>query len=194
MKLTDADFDRASKELGCQEAAIRAVCEVESAGEGFLPCGLPVIVFEAHVFGKLTGYKYNKSHPKISTTKWNRKLYATGKDAQERTRKEHQRLGLAASLDRNAALQACSWGRFQIMGFNYKLCGFLKVQDFINAMYYSEGAQLDAFIQYIKARKLERFLINKDWDGFASKYNGPGYKQNQYDTKLAKAYLKYGGT
>lgn len=193
MALTDADFARAAKELNCDEAAIRAVAEVESPGKGFLPCGIPVMLFEAHIFSKETKHKYDKTHPNISSLRWNRKLYATGADWIERGRKEAQRLELASSLNRTAALKSASYGRFQIMGFNWELCGYKSLQDFINAMWKNEGQQLDAFVQYVKARKLDRLIRNRDWDGFAAGYNGPSYKLNRYDDKLEAAYKKHGG-
>ena len=31
-------------------------------------------------------------------------------------------------------------------------------------------------------------LLGRKWDDFAHRYNGPAYKDNDYDTKLAKAY------
>ncbi|MFB9080551.1 N-acetylmuramidase domain-containing protein [Flavobacterium procerum] len=34
-------------------------------------------------------------------------------------------------------------------------------------------------------------LRNKNWASFALKYNGPAYKTNKYDEKLARAYAKY---
>lgn len=193
MSLTDADFARAAKELGCEEAAIRAVAEVESAGKGFLPCGIPVILFEAHIFSKETGGRFDKSYPQISSPKWNRKLYATGKDWVERGRKEAQRLELASSLDRTAALKSASYGRFQIMGFNYNLCGHKTLQSFINAMWRDEGSQLDAFVAFIKTRQLDKYLRSRNWDAFAAAYNGRDYKVNRYDTKLEDAYKKHGG-
>ena len=50
MNLSEADFEWAAKELGCEVAVVKAVDDVESKGKGFLPCGIPVILFEAHVF------------------------------------------------------------------------------------------------------------------------------------------------
>ena len=182
--LTQGDFEWAAKELGCEVSAIKAVDAVESKGEGFLPCGLPTILFEAHIFSKLTNHAYDKSHPKISSRKWNRKLYIGGKA-------EHQRLELAASLNRDAALQSCSWGRFQVMGFNWKLCGYSKLQAFINSMYRSERGHLEAFVGYVKGKKLDKHLRNKNWDAFAAGYNGEEYKQNKYDEKLQNAYTTF---
>ncbi|GAB3388196.1 N-acetylmuramidase family protein [Lysobacter fragariae] len=188
MPLTGTDFARAAAALRCSVAAIKAVDTVESAGAGFLPDGRPKILFEAHQFGAFTGQRFTTSHPRISSRKWNRTLYArTGAG-------EHDRLAEAAELDRMAALKSASWGRFQIMGFNYRLCGFDSVQAFVNAMYQGEGAQLDAFVAYVKARHLDDELQRRDWPGFAHGYNGPRYAENRYDTKLASAYRRHGGT
>ncbi|WP_316856208.1 peptidoglycan-binding protein, partial [Ralstonia mannitolilytica] len=47
--LTDADLQAAAEKLNVPLAAIRAVNEVESKGNGFLADGRPVILFERHV-------------------------------------------------------------------------------------------------------------------------------------------------
>jgi hypothetical protein len=183
-KLTDQDFSDCATSLDCQIAAVRAVVAVESAGGGFLPDGRPKILFEAKYFHKLTGGKYDKSNPNISSPVWNPKLYKGGA-------REWDRLNQALALDHDAALQSASWGLFQIMGANYKLCGFDNVNDFVAAMEKSEGDQLKAFIGFVKSQKLDGFLRTRNWASFAKGYNGPGYKKNQYDVKLANAYSKY---
>lgn len=106
-------------------------------------------------------------------------------------RLKKKRLELAVSLDREAALMSASWGKFQIMGFNYKKCGFKTIQEFVNAMYESESAQLKAFVAYIKNRNLADELQNKQFAQFAYYYNGAGFKKNRYDEKLLKSYLKH---
>jgi hypothetical protein len=99
----------------------------------------------------------------------------------------------AVALNRSAALQSASWGKFQIMGYNYPVCGFAKLQDFIDAMYRDEGAHLDAFIEFVKHEGLTLPLREHRWADFARRYNGSGYAENQYDTKLAAAWVKHGG-
>lgn len=183
-RLTQQDFADCAKDLDCQEAAIRAVVDVESAGGGFLPDGRPKILFEAKYFHKLTGGKYDKSNPNISSPVWDKKLYKGGA-------KEWDRLNEAAALDRNAALQSASWGLFQIMGANYKACGFASVDDFVAAMEKSEGEQLKAFASFVRSSRLDGYLRSRNWASFAKGYNGPGYAQNKYDQKLAAAYGKY---
>lgn len=184
MKLTDADWTRAAQLLGCEPAVIRAVAAVESAGDGFLADGRPKILFEAHVFSRLTDHKYDASHPEISSPIWNRKLYAGGEG-------EHIRLGGAYSLDRDAALQSASWGKFQLMGFNWRRCGFTSLQAFIDAMQKSEGEHLTAFCHFVKSSGLDDELRRRDWMGFARGYNGTSFALNHYDTRLAKAFENF---
>lgn len=184
MKLTDADYARAASLLGCDPAAVRAVAAIESAGDGFLEDGRPKLLFEAHIFSRLTGHRFDASRPEISSPTWNRALYVGGEG-------EHIRLAQAVEIDREAALQSCSWGKFQLMGFNYKRCGFALLQDFINAMYRSEGAQLTAFCQFVKSMGLDDELRARDWTAFARGYNGAGFLANHYDTRLAKAFDQF---
>ena len=51
--------------------------------------------------------------------------------------------------------------------------------------------QLEAFARFIKFAELRPNLERKDWTGFAKRYNGPGYAQNQYDKKLEEAYRRF---
>ena len=77
------------------------------------------------------------------------------------------------------------------MGFNFEKAGFPNLQSFINAMYRSEGAQLLAFVNFVKNEGLDKYLKKQDWAGFARRYNGSGYAKNKYDLKLANAYKKH---
>lgn len=185
--LTEQDYTAAADALDCDVAAIKAVCEVEAPQGGFHADGAtPRILFEAHHFSRLTGGRFDASHPHISSRTWNRALYRGGIA-------EHERLNAAVALDRDAALQSASWGKFQIMGFNFAACGYADVQNFVNAMYRSEGAQLEAFIGFVRANHLDAPLRDHRWADFARGYNGAGYAANAYDSKLAAAWRKWGG-
>jgi len=50
------DYSRAADLLGVDVATIRAVCDVETSGSGFLPDGRPKILFEGHVFWRELRY------------------------------------------------------------------------------------------------------------------------------------------
>jgi murein L,D-transpeptidase YcbB/YkuD len=184
--LTDQDVERVAQRLGCEVAAIRAVAEVESGGRtGFLVDRRPKILFESRWFHKLTNGAFDKTNPGISTADWVRN-YKGGAA-------EYDRLAEAIRRDRAAALKSASWGMFQILGVNHKVAGFNDVESFVDAQCQSEGAHLDAFASFVLNNKLDDELRDKRWADFARGYNGPGFAENRYDTKLAEAYAKYAG-
>lgn len=190
-QLTADDYARAAAALGVPVAAVKAVTDVESNGKGFLPDGRPLILFERHIMRRqlvaaghaMDAVRYNLTDPNIVNSKPGGYVGGAG---------EWDRLARAIEINRPAALESASWGLFQIMGFHWKLLGFASVQAFVNAMYMSEGAQLDAFVAFVKANpNLLRALRAKNWPDFARGYNGPAYANNRYDTKLAAAYARH---
>jgi hypothetical protein len=190
MALTAEDYARAAFNLGVDVPAIKAVIEVEAAGSGFLANGKPKILFEAHVFHRLTHGKYSAAKDRhgvaLSVSKWDRKLYGAAGNHQ------HERLEDAAKLDWGAAHRATSWGAGQVMGSNHVVAGHPTIESFVDAMTNGgEAAHLDAMVSFIKENKLDAPLRRHDWAAFARGYNGPGYAQNQYDKKLLLAYGKY---
>ena len=154
---------------------------MEARGAGFLGDGRPKILFERHKFCKYTRGRFNGDHPDISGPAGNYKGGA----------REYDRLKEALALDREAALMSTSWGKFQIMGFNHQICGFDDVEDFVAAMVESDDRHLEAFVGFVESNKLDRHLRSHDWAKFARRYNGPQYRKNAYDTKMARAYEKY---
>ncbi len=189
--LTDADYASAAKLLKCDIPAIKAVAEVESSGNGFLTDGRVKILFEGHQFYRLTKGAFADSHPTICYQKWTTQFYTKGANADIRGAGELTRLAEAMTLNHDAALLSASYGKFQIMGFNFAICGFVTVDAFYQAMQVSEAEQLLAFCSYIKHNFLDDELRNHDWARLARAYNGPEYKKNSYDTKLDNSYKKF---
>jgi hypothetical protein len=171
--------------------AIKAVAEVESSGGGFLSDGRVKILFEGHKFYKYTNGAYAQSHPTICYKNWTKAFYAKGPNADVRGAGELARLDEAIALDRTAALMSASYGKFQVMGFNFQTCGFANVEDFYAAMQVSEGEHLKAFCNFIVGNSLDGALRAHSWAKLAAGYNGPAWKDNAYDTKLAAAFAKY---
>lgn len=181
--LTEADYRRAAKRLQCDLAAIMAVAEVESPRGPFLPDGRPTLLFERHKFSQHTGRRFDRSHPDISGPRGG--YGAAGAH-------QHARMERAAALDRDAALKSASWGAFQIMGENHAQAGHATLQAFVNAMYRSAGAQLDCFVAFNLAdARLVQAIRNRMWATYARIYNGPAYRENDYDGKLARAYARH---
>ena len=177
-------WSQLAKSLGVEEPALRAVAEVESAGSGFLADrDLPKILFEGHAFHRLTGGRFD-AHKDISYPKWDKTKYKGPVG-------EWSRLEKAAALDRAAALQSASWGMFQLMGFNYALCGYHDVEAFVADHHQGADEHLKAFARFIGRPTFLEALRKKDWASFARAYNGAGYARNEYDKKMAKAYARW---
>jgi len=176
---------------GLDVASVLAVAEVESGGRsGFQKTGLLTVLFEAHWFYKfLKQVGFNPEalmvqYPSLISPTWNKNLYKGG---------DYENTRLAEALKiHECAWNCASYGMFQIMGFNYKICGFNTPQEFITYLKTGQEAHVDTFLKFISAdsRKINA-LKNKDWAKFAYLYNGSAYAQNKYDIKLAKAYDKY---
>lgn len=187
--ITESKYIQAARAFGLEPAVIKAVAEVESAGNGFLPSGEPVILFEPHIFWRelrsrgIDPLQHVGGNTDILYPNWRPGAY--GKYSEQ-----HSKLARAAAIHREAALSSASWGRFQIMGFNFYLCGCALLQEFINRMYRSEDEHLELFLNFVQSKGLMKHLKAKNWASFAYGYNGASYKTNKYHTRLAAAYTR----
>lgn len=184
---SEADYAAAAAKYDVPVPSVKTVILVEANGEGFLPDGRPKILLEAHWFGKLTGYKYNASHPGVSVYTWEeaRRLYKGGA-------REYDRLAEAKGLNESAALQSASWGAGQVMGFNYASLGFGSVQEFVDHVQTASG-QLDVMMRYLKVNNLlddmRGFPDMQYCRSFTAGYNGTG-QIDEYSQKIHDTYLQ----
>lgn len=190
--LTEEDFIDVARRLGIEVAAVKAVVEIEAGKDmgGFVEPGMPIINFDLTQFNRLAVKhkinlaKYRKSHA-VVFARPNAKAYGGHQYAQ------HARLASASTIDRKTAVYATYWGMFQIGGENWKLCGTDSYEDFVDRMSRSERDQLEMFAVFIEKCGYTKYLKNHDWAGFARRYNGPGYRRYNYDTRMAQAYSRY---
>ena len=165
---------------------LAAIVDVEARKEGFFDDGRPTILFEAHIFGRLTEHAFTKSHPNLSSRRWNRSLYLGGPA-------EYGRLVDAMELDEEAALQSASWGAAQIMGFNHAAAGYSSVYAMIDAFVDGPQSHIEAMCAFIEAKRIKRAVDLADWTTFARRYNGRGFAKNNYHFKLAIAWAAASG-
>lgn len=186
--ITAADIADAAATLGVSEKHIHAVRKVESGPFGsFDRKGRPIILFEPHVFSRLTGRKYDRSHPRLSYKRWGARPYPKSFDARWRV------LAEAAALDEEAALGATSWGLFQVLGLHAEAFGYDSVLEFVLTMVRSEAGHLKALVDFVRVNdlsaKLRACKANDPQScvAFVKRYNGSGYARNRYHIKLARA-------
>lgn len=188
--ITEKDFKEVAEKYGIEVASIKAVNEVESDGNAFLPDGSPKILFEGHVFWRQLEAKginpkdHVQGNEDILYKNWTRNHYKGGAA-------EYGRLEQAMTIDEEAAMRSCSWGSFQIMGYHAESLGFQDVFDFYYTLRTGEFQNLQAFLKFCEVNNLTRHLRSKNWAAFARGYNGPGYAQNKYDIKLEATYNKF---
>lgn len=175
---TNNGLTTAGQSLSVQGPEIWTVLTVETGARGFLPDRRPQILYERHIFSRLTNGQFDDGDISSSTPGG----YGPGGANQ------YTRLARAIALNRSAALQSASWGLGQIMGMNFQMAGFADVETMVQTMCDSEDGHLAAFASFLQAKNLAAPLQAHNWAGVAKGYNGANYAINQYDTKLAAAY------
>lgn len=181
LALTGDALSAASDVLSVNTPEVWTVLAVETKGCGFLPDRRPPILFERHVFSKLTHCRFDicdVSNPKPGG-------YGPAGASQ------YTRLATAIAMDRQAALQSASWGMPQIMGEYFKEAGFSSVEQMVASMADSENAQLAAFVAFLKSKGLDRDLKLHNWKSLAIGYNGKDCEINQYPEKLEAQFAKF---
>jgi peptidoglycan hydrolase-like protein with peptidoglycan-binding domain len=184
--LTQADVERAADQLQCESAAINAVIEVESPRTGYLPDGRVVILFERHVF-----WRQLQAHGiDPATVQAPAAILSQARGGYVGGVAEYARL--AQAIAREPAVESCSWGRFQIMGYHFQVLGYASASNMATAFASGEVEQMQAFVRFIQSdAELLKALRSRKWAAFARLYNGPAYAENLYDVKLAKAYARH---
>lgn len=107
---------------------------------------------------------------------------------------QYKRLTKAYQLDKSAALQSCSWGKFQIMGFNYSSAGYKDVFEFVKSMSTGDPAHIKAFLKFAKSNKiLSSGLKDIDFEKIAEGHNGAGWRSvnPEYAKNIEKYYNQY---
>ena len=188
LRLVEADFVTAARDLDVDVAAVHAVAEVESGGRtGYDARKRPKILFEIHHFRDHTSGRYDTSHPHLSAPYRSKLRRASYQKDQWLVIAE------AFALDKEAAVKSASWGMFQVLGSNAIDAGWTTLQQFVIDMFASEGQHMRAFLGFCRANSLIGYLKRHQWASFARGYNGPSYADGAYDVKMANAYARWSG-
>lgn len=175
-------YAKAAEIIGCTEAHIQAVFEVEAAGRFLDRTGMPIRRFEPHHFPRehwaAIGFDPGSKPP------WRASLALS-------TSRRKALFVKAAEIDAEAAARASSWGAPQMMGFNHEVCGYETAQAMVYA-FQSEASQIEAFARFVVGQGLDDNIRAGDFLGFAAGYNGPG-KAEDYAGKMEDAYRRATG-
>jgi peptidoglycan hydrolase-like protein with peptidoglycan-binding domain len=181
---TEDDYRALAARTGLPAPVLYAVRQVEATDQGFGPDGRPKILFERHIFSRLTQHAFDDSHPEISARRFSAEGYQGGHAG------AWARLEAAYALDPAAAYASASYGLFQLLGMNHQRLGFDSPGEMAWFLSQSEAHQLQVFARFLEKenKRLVAALQGRDWAQFARLYNGPNYRANRYDERLAQAY------
>ena len=180
-RLSQQDYRNAGAKHGIEPAALHAFADIESNGAGFASDGRAVILYEPHIFSRETGGQWDGYAPAgmvCSYSKW----VPPGKrppgcDFHPYQLDQLGRWGLlafAAELDFEAALKACSWGSFQILGKNHAVIGYPTAWHMVVAFHAGEHAHLDAAMAFLAANDVLGAAKRNQWERVITVWNGPG--------------------
>lgn len=185
IRASEASIAVMAAELGVPYFRLRGVIEVEAPRGPFDREGRPAMLFEPFHF-----------YRRIPTSKQGEALDAGVAMTRQPRRGEYPddsypKLARALEIDAKAALESCSWGRGQVMGFNFKDAGYPNVFAMVEAFKRSESEQLRGMVSFIKAKGLVGALKAGNEHAFAKGYNGKNYAMLGYHTKIAAAWAKW---
>jgi hypothetical protein len=181
--LTQGGLNDAAKIADIGLVELWALMSVETSGCGYLPDRRPKILFERHIFSRLTNGKFDVDDPEVSQP-------SQGGYGPSGTH-QYDRLAVAVQLDPEAALMSASWGLGQIMGENFKEAGFANVDDMVAGMIAREDNQIAAITAFLQSTGMAETLRSHQWSSFARRYNGPNYAANNYDGTLGHFFEIY---
>jgi hypothetical protein len=172
-------YQRLAKDLDVTPAAIRAFAVVESDEKPFTPNGAPVVRFEAghwkkHRIAERVALSFDKApNARDLDARW----------------EQFKRM---RAVNETAAIMSHSFGLFQIMGFNHRLCMCHDAATFLSEVMTLEG-QLKMFKRFMVSSPALLSAVRRNQpEKVGFHFNGPQYKRNKYDVKWAAA-SKAGG-
>lgn len=200
-RLTPQQIADAATAAGFEARTVRAIVKVETGGAGFDPAtGKLLIQFEPSWFRRklskarlLEIERARLARNAGSATDAQLDLVAnwetTQANAVEGQKREWLAFNAAFAIDKTAAMLSTSWGLPQMMGFNHAALGFRTVDALVDSFRESEANQLRGMLAFLNSKPaLAKAVRAKDWPMVAYYYNGAGYKQFNYDRRLAAAY------
>lgn len=188
---TAQDVIDAAKGIGILPAALHAIMEVEAGSQGFYADGRLVMLPEPHVlFRELATQPAVQSRAVaagVAYRVWKTKPYPAKVDDRYAL---FNRMTEVAGAE--MAARSCSWGLPQMMGFNHLVCGYKDAVAMVEDFALGERQQVFAMCQFIARQPALLAAVRAGrWGPVARIYNGPKYRDNRYDERLAVAFAKH---
>ncbi len=187
-------YEKEAKRLGIDLAMIQAIAKQESKRNSFYSEGQATILFERHKMWEYLEKDLNKTKKQLEDLQKEDpsivNLYSGGYGKYS---EQYAKLEKAKKIDYATAVKACSWGKFQVMGFNYDVA-FSSPQALESAVNLCEVQQFYLFVGYLEnTGGMITAMKNKKWEVIAAKYNGGKWREKNpnYATNIEKFYNEF---
>jgi hypothetical protein len=183
---TRAAYLATAEDAGVPVAVLQAIWQIESRQVALL-AGEPLKRIEAAVWKRFGGDPRDLPKPLNPGG-------ATPEDTREGQKRRLANFHALAAIDPIRAIVVTSHGGPQIMGFNAELAGFADELAFLQAMQMGANMQLVAmsrFIRHPKNAAMRNAMQKRDVETIAHHWNGPGFRRNDYHTKLAAGIRRF---
>ena len=185
-----AEITKIAHKMGLEPATLLAVAEVESGGKTSAIVNNrhePLIRFEGHYFHRLLkgGQRTRAVNAGLAHSSAGRIKNPRGQVRRWALLKK------AIRINRIAALSSVSWGIGQVMGSHWQWLGYGSADALVQEARDGIAGQVRLMARFIQKSGLVSKLKSSSWAAFARTYNGPAYRKNRYDQKLAAAYARY---
>lgn len=192
--ISDSHYTKEANRLGVETAIMQAIAKQESKRNSFWEEGQATILFERHKMWKYLRDDAGKTDSELEELKQkypdivnnNSGGYGTYAD-------QYEKLSTAKEIDYTSALKSCSWGKFQVMGFNYAVA-YDTPEEMEKAVNTCELQQFKFFIGYLENTSgLIQAMKDKDWEKIAEKYNGASWEtyNPEYASNIETYYNEF---
>ena len=190
--ISDNDYETAAKELGVEKEVLMAISKQESKGSSFKAAKQATILFERHKMYYLLIKKGN-TKASVDALSIEHPSIVNKNSGGYNDMTSYDKLKTAKSIDYDCAVQSCSWGKFQVMGFHYANL-YSSPRELEKAMNMCELQQFKYFVLYLKKTNgMVDALKNKNWEGIATLYNGSKWKEKnpEYANNIKRYYNQF---
>ena len=190
--INDNDYATTAKELGIEKEVLMAIASQESKHASFKAVKQATILFERHKMYRLL---IKKGNTKASVDALSKKYPSIVNEDSggHNDMTSYDKLKTAKSIDYDCAIQSCSWGKFQVMGFHYANL-YSSPRELEKAMNMCELQQFKYFVLYLKKTNgMVNALKSKNWEEIATLYNGPKWKEKnpEYANNIKRYYNQF---
>lgn len=190
--INDNDYATTAKELGIEKEVLMAIASQESKHASFKAVKQATILFERHKMYRLL---IKKGNTKASVDAISKKYPSIVNEDSggHNDMTSYEKLKIAKSIDYDCAIQSCSWGKFQVMGFHYANL-YSSPRELEKAMNMCELQQFKYFVLYLKKTNgMVNALKSKNWEEIATLYNGPKWKEKnpEYANNIKRYYNQF---